>query len=258
MRGLCLTGGGARGAWQAGALLRAVERGAKWDLVTGTSVGAVNLAGLGCVGAETLAELWLAIEGKRDVMRLNWPMPYFWDGFNNFGPLRSWLGRVCQGDSAVKGWVTHVDTRTLAVGYTGIHDTPREKFLDAVIGSCVVVGMQSPFNGLVDGGHREFAPVQKLIMEGATEIDVISTSPLTEQFEPESKPVGMFPILWNIGRGIAALAHEVWLRDLEQARSAGVKIRVYAPKYALPDPMDYSHRTISESFVMGYGYSHDK
>lgn len=42
--GLVLTGGGARGAWQAGALRALAELGARFRIVTGTSAGAINAA----------------------------------------------------------------------------------------------------------------------------------------------------------------------------------------------------------------------
>src|SRR5690625_7269705 len=53
--GLCLASGGARGAYQAGALVALAERGERYDRIIGTSIGALNGAfyaqSVGSVGA---------------------------------------------------------------------------------------------------------------------------------------------------------------------------------------------------------------
>lgn len=61
--GLCLASGGARGAYQAGALLALAERGERYDRIIGTSIGALNGAFYaqsdGSVGAmHALCDLW--------------------------------------------------------------------------------------------------------------------------------------------------------------------------------------------------------
>jgi NTE family protein len=62
MRGLILAGGGARGAYEAGALRFVAERfGLSFDLVSGTSVGALNgawIAASGTAGAEEIWRFW--------------------------------------------------------------------------------------------------------------------------------------------------------------------------------------------------------
>lgn len=64
--GLCLASGGARGAYQAGALLALAERGERYDRIIGTSIGALNGAFYaqsdGSVGAmHALCDLWLEL-----------------------------------------------------------------------------------------------------------------------------------------------------------------------------------------------------
>jgi len=63
IHGLCLASGGARGAYQAGALLALAERGERYDRIIGTSIGALNGAFYaqsdGSVGAmAALCDLW--------------------------------------------------------------------------------------------------------------------------------------------------------------------------------------------------------
>ena len=65
-QGLALASGGARGAYQAGALLLLAERGVRFDSLAGTSIGALNGAfyvqGDGSAGhLEKLCHLWRAV-----------------------------------------------------------------------------------------------------------------------------------------------------------------------------------------------------
>ena len=58
MRGLVLEGGGAKGAFHAGALKALFERGYTFDGVTGTSIGAVNGAMVAQGDFDLCLELW--------------------------------------------------------------------------------------------------------------------------------------------------------------------------------------------------------
>ncbi|OPJ55952.1 patatin-like phospholipase family protein [Alkalithermobacter paradoxus] len=58
MLGLCLPGGGAKGAFQAGVIYGLYKRGVRFDIVCGTSIGAINsyFVYRGCI--EKLKETW--------------------------------------------------------------------------------------------------------------------------------------------------------------------------------------------------------
>lgn len=60
--GLVLAGGGARGAYEIGALKALDEIGFKYDVVTGTSIGALNALMLLCVEKETLYSIWETLD----------------------------------------------------------------------------------------------------------------------------------------------------------------------------------------------------
>lgn len=65
-RALILSGGGARGAYQAGVLRYLREVGWEPDLICGTSVGAINAVALGCgLDIEDIVALWRSIERQR-------------------------------------------------------------------------------------------------------------------------------------------------------------------------------------------------
>ena len=56
--GLALEGGGSRGAYEAGALKFLTERGYKFSIACGTSIGSINAAMVAQGGADKLYELW--------------------------------------------------------------------------------------------------------------------------------------------------------------------------------------------------------
>jgi NTE family protein len=70
-KALILSGGGARGAYQAGVLKFLKEMNWEPDLICGTSVGAVNAVAIGCgLNYEEIVLLWKAIE-KKQVYRVS-------------------------------------------------------------------------------------------------------------------------------------------------------------------------------------------
>jgi len=70
-KALILTGGGARGSFQAGVWKYLVQIGWKPDIICGTSIGAVNAAAIGSgIDAKTLIHLWTTYNRRR-MYRLN-------------------------------------------------------------------------------------------------------------------------------------------------------------------------------------------
>ncbi|HTU70289.1 MAG TPA: patatin-like phospholipase family protein [Candidatus Baltobacteraceae bacterium] len=67
MRALVLTGGGALGAYEAGVICGLAETGQHFDLVCGTSIGAINAAFYAQGLIEELEGLWKTIAGKNIV-----------------------------------------------------------------------------------------------------------------------------------------------------------------------------------------------
>lgn len=62
---LVLGGGGARGAYQIGAIIALHELGYKYEIVTGTSVGALNALLLGMKKIDLLKEIWVNIDFEK-------------------------------------------------------------------------------------------------------------------------------------------------------------------------------------------------
>lgn len=74
--GLVLSGGGAKGAYQAGVVKGLVEMGAQVDMVAGASIGALNGAVLACSGslaeaAARLENLWMTLANETPISAKN-------------------------------------------------------------------------------------------------------------------------------------------------------------------------------------------
>ncbi|MGV3668057.1 MAG: patatin-like phospholipase family protein [Leptospira bouyouniensis] len=74
-KALVLSGGGARGAYQAGVLRYLEEINWKPDIICGTSVGAINACAIGSgMNSEKLSELWLKLNQKHIMRYSIWNM----------------------------------------------------------------------------------------------------------------------------------------------------------------------------------------
>src|SRR6185369_16947495 len=62
---LVLSGGGAKGAWEAGAAVALIERGVPVSLVAGSSAGALNAAMLADGRLDRLQSLWRSISREQ-------------------------------------------------------------------------------------------------------------------------------------------------------------------------------------------------
>ena len=64
MRGLMLEGGGAKGAYEAGAIKALCKRRIKFDCVGGTSIGAINAAFYAVKNLNGMYKLWLSTDSE--------------------------------------------------------------------------------------------------------------------------------------------------------------------------------------------------
>lgn len=105
---LVLSGGGAKGSFEAGVVAAMENAGLRPQIVSGTSAGALNAAGLAAgFDADRLAEMWTSVRdsdvfrARRDVWRLPRPQG-LWE-------RRSLAGRLL----AKIGWTWYLDTTPL-------------------------------------------------------------------------------------------------------------------------------------------------
>jgi NTE family protein len=87
---LVCTGGGAAGCWQVGMAKALWAAGLRPDFMVGTSVGALNVAGLSYSGPTRLETTWTAIKSEDDIFTGHFYVQYpFENGMKSADPLRS-------------------------------------------------------------------------------------------------------------------------------------------------------------------------
>jgi NTE family protein len=193
MRALVLSGGGSKGAYQAGALKYILgELHTTYDAFCGVSVGAINCAYLSMFptgeekkSVDTLVNMWQSMTTEKVYKR--W-FPFgrlhaLWNkSFFDSYPLSNILRNGIDLDKIRKsGKMVNVGTVSLSSGKYTIFDQTSDHFIDAVIASASFPGMLTPVSFLgqlwTDGGVKEISPIKKAVDLGADIIDVIITNP---------------------------------------------------------------------------------
>lgn len=250
MKALVLSGGGAKGAYQIG-VIRGLGGGASCDHIYGTSVGAINGAGLSYLGAAATENLWKAIKGNSDIYKRRY-ISWMWsDGYHHFGPLEKAANKYIGGVFRTSLTVTKVSYRTGEIKYCCNRERKPEEFRKDIIASSVIPFFMSSVDGWVDGGVREQIPILKAIQDGHKDITVILTSPIKDNPSPW-KP--SFPKIVSSGlRAVDIQSHETFLNDLKYCcASSGVTVKVFAPKEDFMDTMEFNPDKIKRAIDEGY------
>ncbi len=276
LRGLVLSGGGSRGAYQVGVLRRLmVDLGRDYDVVCGISVGALNAATL-CQAPlnapdsayAKLSELWDQV-GPRKVWkhRFLWYLASLWSpSVYDSSPLQRWVSEAVDVDAI------RTSKRKLRVGAvswrTAEHRIVDETSSDLhkwVLASSSFPAFFKPVEiegeQWTDGGVRSVTPLGAAIRAGATDIDVIMTSNPDDgaAWVPKGRSA-----LWRALRAIEMALDEVTRGDLKEAGLKNdlarlgatykdVKIRLIQPSRPLEyDSLDFGQEGIKRMRAFGY------
>ncbi|HVG79879.1 MAG TPA: patatin-like phospholipase family protein [Patescibacteria group bacterium] len=264
---LVLTGGGAKGAWEAGAAAALVERGTPVRLVAGSSAGALTAAMLADGRLDRLEALWGTV--TRDHVYALRPGVFF------AGLLPGWLTLVALNGAGslldpapmrdlIAGAVDlerirTSSTRLLVVTVDLVHRTPRlfdnaTVTVDALLATSAVPGAfpPVPIDGglLVDGGITARAPVLEALSAG---VGVGRALVLLSHAAAEG---GQAPT--NLRRTLEeafemAMIHQI-RRDTELARfrHPDVEIQMLTPAAPLRlRPLDFDPPRMAEAFARG-------
>jgi len=191
---LVLSGGGARGALQVGALRALAEANIRPDLLVGTSAGAINAAfvalrGMNQASIETLAWHWRDA-AKSEILTSNYVWVTLSSLFNRSGQgayprMRDFFiahgltPNLCFGD--IQGVRLFVVAANLNCGCPIVYGTdPQEPILDSVLASAALPPWVPPIEKdgqlLIDGGVLSNLPVEAALKQGATEIVALDLS----------------------------------------------------------------------------------
>lgn len=274
-RALVLSGGGSKGAFQVGKIKQLTERGFMWDIITGVSVGALNTSFLAMYNvrdqrqaAIDLVELWDTCVTSNASIYKGWApwiltyVPAIWKGsVYNTQPLKELLHakflheRMHNSDVEV-----YIGSCSVNTGLYKVCKKDEPKFLDFVLASASFPIAFPPvmIDGelYTDGGVRTVVPIMDAINAGATEIDVIMTSPVQTDTTsirtiPSSAVSKIIPLALRV---TDILLDEVFLMDIERIKHThNVIINIFAPKNpSTHSSLDFSKCHIDRLMKEGY------
>lgn len=279
MRALVLSGGGGKGAYQVGALtylMRHPDYRAGFEIICGTSVGAVNALGLAHYPPKSfdkavawIESLWtVRITGTSDIWKHRFPkyLAGLWrPSIGKTDPLDRLLRSVVdQNQIRGSGIVLRLPAVDLVTGRTKVFDELADDLVTAAMASAsfpmVFPPVETPEGTFTDGGVRDIAPLKQAVDAGADEILVITTDNPSGH-ELDSAPT---TVLGMALRTVDLLTNEVLLGDLRSTRlynrlvEAGlektkrrISVRVLWPSESLGDPLDFSPDLIQERLELG-------
>lgn len=208
MTGLCLSGGGARGAYQIGVAKALEEAGIleKFDYISGTSIGAVNAVLLACLSVDEIRDIWFTISPEvlhktenlfKKAVKEN--IDFLKKGLydlsclrkivkNNidFEKLRNKKVFITLSDCGVKdGGITslikatylHYIRKNQHAVYSKLWEQEKNEVIQQVIASCSIPIFFPAANykdkQYYDGGLYDNVPVKPLVEAGCDEVYVI-------------------------------------------------------------------------------------
>ncbi|MCK5832911.1 patatin-like phospholipase family protein [bacterium] len=180
---LFLSGGGARGSFQVGALKHLIgDLKRNYSIVSGFSIGALSGSMIAQDDFLGLLDMWQGVDSFFDVIAGN---PRFYKGLLSMKPLRKLLEKKIDvekiRESPVEFFFSAVD---LQRGINVQLDKNAEPFMDWLLASASLPGVFPPMeiggHQYVDGGVLAMKPLAPCIKAGADVIDVILCAPLTD------------------------------------------------------------------------------
>ncbi len=282
MRALVMSGGGVRGAYQVGVLRKLLaDDGGDYDLLCGTSVGAINAAFL----AQTpkgepdalqkafadLEALWLGVNNGR--IKRHW-LPFgvlsaLWKpSIYNSRPLQKWIReQLDEKKVARSGRKLRVVSVSWKSGEVRVVSEGEPHLHRWVAASSAFPVMLSPVHihdePWADGGMRNVTPLGQAIDAGADEIDVLMCwDPFARvPFDPRHKAA--LPGL--AVRALDVLADQIMRADiqicglknhlakLDATAHRHVRVRLFSPRTPIDqDPLDFDPAAIRRMIKQGY------
>lgn len=276
-RALVLSGGGVKSAYSAGCIKYLLgELNIKYQILCGISSGAINCGflsqfadGQEIEAANTLADLWSNLQVS-DVYKRWAPFGKFhalWkNSFYDSSPL---FDLIKKNISLLKirevGKKVGVGSVSISSGKYTIFTPSDDDFIEGIVASSSFPIALSPINirGQLwtDGGIKHISPLHTAIDFGATEIDLIITSPKSRVIKFIENPSIMDIVI----RILDLSTDKIMANDIEKVHmhnklaEAGivghkyVKLNILRPDYNLiEDLLDFRPKKIKEMMEKGY------
>jgi NTE family protein len=191
-RALVLSGGGEKGAYQAGVAQYLIdELGREYASFHGVSVGAINALKLAeCHSGSALVATWQRI-GNDAVWRswlLGWLSGFFEGGLRNAAPLESLLRTSVDVDKLrASPWDLYIGAVDLTLGTYEVLTKHCSDVIKAVMASgahpvvlppvLMRARQKAELHWWTDGGVRHVTPLRSAVRSGADVVDVVMCSP---------------------------------------------------------------------------------
>jgi len=266
---LVLSGGGARGALQVGALRALVEAGVQPNLLVGTSAGAINATmiavyGMNPASVERLSRAWREAAAS-ELLTSNYVWVTLSALFNrssggayhrmrDFFVAHGLAPELRFGD--IQGVRLFVIAADLNCGCPVVYGTdPQQSVLDAVLASAALPPWVPPIEKdeqlLADGGLVSNLPVEAALAQGATEIIAFD---LSDPREIPSNARGWLPFIAKL-RNMAEQRQMNLELALAQARGVPVRHVVLCSESPI-EVWDFGH---ADALIeRGYHITHDE
>jgi NTE family protein len=222
-----MSGGGNRGALEAGAVLELFEQGVQPDILVGTSAGALNAAFVAAnptlEGARQLADVWTNAQ-KDDLFPGSWfsMIGRLASGRSLFPsePVRKFAEKLIPPDKRtfgdLEGVKLYITAANLNAGRLYLFgDQPEASIVDAAIASAAHPLAFPPAeyqdSQLVDGGVVANVPVGVAVDKGATEIYILNVGYAGQLVEDRDN------VLEILNRSIGLMMYQPFLLDLKYA-----------------------------------------
>lgn len=194
-RALVLCGGGARGAMEVGFYRAIRELGLSFELVVGSSVGALNGACIaGGMPPDDLARWWRRV-GRGDVVGWHWQALWRGGGPLSFAPLRRMLRETLPVLRFEDLKTPLVVTTTDLLAGTPVYWHTAGDLLEPVVASMSLPGVFPPVTidgrQLVDGAVASNVPFAPALERGAREVLMILCTCCPVARRPLRSPLGI-------------------------------------------------------------------
>ncbi len=279
---LILSGGGAKGAFQAAAEKYArEEKGYSWDIIAGVSVGALNGTMLAMEKYQRLWQVWNSISDDQvytggfnlwSVIKLAFGAKSF------YGNKPLWEMLQAELDPKLIKADLRVGSVSLVTGEYVDFSKSESELAKAVLASTVMpviwtpVDISSAYLSMVDGGVRNITPIGDVLDTDPDEVVIINCGPQAQNVL-DHEPGNVV----EIGlRTLDIVLNEIFRTDMEsfvringlvkEAESHGVTLhnpkngkplkyfeyKIVEPAAALDDTLDFSQPSIQRSIKAGW------
>jgi len=257
---LVMGGGGARGALQVGACRALFEAGFKPDLLVGTSIGAINSAGLGLLGVnmDGVAALEKAYQNMAEGHMMDTPgklVLHTLTGRPDYTSKRARELLIALGItqdlrfSHIQNARLGLVSADMSTGQLVIYGrNPEQSVLEGVLASCAVPPWFAPIENddqlIVDGGALSLLPIEPALTLGATEIIALDLSGSPTPSRPSRK-------LSQLEKSASAFIRRETYLETTLAEARGVPVR-YMQLLSNPPIQMWDFSTYKNLLTTGY------